>query len=564
MSTEKVSGYISSITFNTGEQVDIKPNDIVVFVGPNNVGKSQALKDIYALSDKKLKSIVVSDIRIAKSEGSLLSLLNSVSIGDDRGSTICYSLFGKAMWFNKSVSEGNFAGNPYYCDFRDLFVVNLDTAARLNICIPPKNIKRSEPKGHPIHFAAFDGKYRRLLSSNFKRAFGIDVTPNTQYGSIIPLCIGEPVNLDNGQYSDEQERLEKYADILASYKQVQDQGDGIKSFTGILLYLMLDYYKTYLIDEPESFLHPPQARIMGEIIGQTLSENKQAFISTHSEEIIKGLLEYCPERIKIIRITRQEDRNVFSILSNEKINEIWSDPLLKYSNIMSSLFHKVVVLCESDSDCKMYSIVDRYIKEVEGKYSEVLFIHCGGKHRMAKIASSLRVLNIDIRLILDMDILNEKNTFKSILDVYGIEWSSVEKDYNIIVSSLDTKRVKIGRDEARLKINNVLDNAKGEELTDEEMRRIRSAVKVNSKWDDLKSMGVCAIPNGDATTSFNRMNDRLLSNGIYIVLVGELEGFVRQVGGHGPEWVNRVIERYPDLSSDVYKDIRGFVSKMKL
>ena len=68
--------------------------------------------------------------------------------------------------------------------------------------------------------------------------------------------------------------------------------------TGILLYLMLDYYSIFLIDEPESFLHPPQANIMGRIIGETLSDNQQAFISTHSEEIIKGLLEVCPESEK--------------------------------------------------------------------------------------------------------------------------------------------------------------------------------------------------------------------------------------------------------------------------
>ena len=82
---------------------------------------------------------------------------------------------------------------------------------------------------------------------------------------------------------------------------------------------------------------------MGRIIGKTLRENQQAFISTHSEEIIKGLLDVCPERIKIVRITREEDVNEFSVLENEKFNEVWNDPLLKYSNIMTSLFHKNVI-----------------------------------------------------------------------------------------------------------------------------------------------------------------------------------------------------------------------------
>ena len=125
-------------------------------------------------------------------------------------------------------------------------------------------------------------KYRQWISANFKKAFGEELIPFTQNGNNIPLCIGKQVKFNDEEFSDEQTRQEAYEKVLETYKQVQDQGDGIKSFTGILLYLMLDYYSIFLIDEPESFLHPPQANIMGRIIGETLSDNQQAFISTHT------------------------------------------------------------------------------------------------------------------------------------------------------------------------------------------------------------------------------------------------------------------------------------------
>lgn len=563
MITEKTGGYISRLEFNTGESLDVKKNDIVVFVGPNNAGKSQSLKDIYTLSSRKLSTIVVSDIEITKSEESLLPLLQSISNRSDQGSYTNYSVLGHGISYWKESSDNSFLKDSYYGDFRDLFVANLDTAARLGICNPPNNINRNASKQHPIHYAAFDGKYRKWLSDNFKKAFGIEVTPNTQYGATIPLCIGAPVKL-NEQYEDEQQRLEAYATILDTYKQVQNQGDGIKSFTGILLYLMLDYYRTYLIDEPESFLHPPQARIMGQIIGQTLTNDQQAFISTHSEEIIKGLLEACPQRIKIVRITRKEDTNAFSILSNEKFDEVWNDPLLKYSNIMSSLFHKVVVLCESDSDCKMYSIVENFIKRTEGKYSEVLFIHCGGKHRMAKISTSMRALNIDIRLIPDIDILNDETIFKNIVEAYGIDWTSLQSDYNIIVSNLHSPKEKINRNDAKTTINRILDASENRELSNREIKEIRSVISTISKWDALKSSGISAIPAGDATVSFRKLEQILRANGIYIVPVGELEGFVKEVGGHGPDWVNKVLEKYPDLNAEVYAQVRQFISAMNL
>ena len=62
MSEEKAGGFISQIQFNNGQNLDLLENDIVVFVGPNNVGKSQALKDIYARSEKKVPTVVISNI----------------------------------------------------------------------------------------------------------------------------------------------------------------------------------------------------------------------------------------------------------------------------------------------------------------------------------------------------------------------------------------------------------------------------------------------------------------------------------------------------------------------
>lgn len=559
---EKAGGYISNLFFNNEQQLAVSEDDIVVFVGPNNAGKSQSLKDIYRLCKEKVPTVVVSDIETTKSNQSVSVALSELSQGTNNGSFILYNVLGHNMITNAYTDE-NFLNDKYFMEFRDMFVANLDTAARLTICQPPQNIQRSENNEHPIHFAAFDGKYRKWLSDCFKKAFDIELIPNTQFGSVIPLCIGESVKL-NGEYEDEQSRQEEYAKILDSYKQVQNQGDGIKSFVGILLYLMLDYYRIYLIDEPESFLHPPQARIMGQIIGQTLSNQQQAFISTHSEEIIKGLLDICPERIKIVRITRDADVNKFSILNNEKFNRVWNDPLLKYSNIMSSLFHESVVLCESDSDCKMYSIIESHIKQNQQKYSETMFIHCGGKHRMSKIITALRSLNINVKLIPDIDILNDECVFRGVVESFGVDFDTIQKDYNNIVSNLHSPKENVNRVSAKTIINQVLDASSNSNLSKKEITDIREAISTISKWDGLKRSGVTAIPAGNATKSYRKLDQLLKSVGIYIVPVGELECFVKEVGGHGPEWVNTVLETHPNLNDDIYKNITDFITSLEL
>ena len=110
---------------------------------------------------------------------------------------------------------------------------------------------------------------------------------------------------------------------------------------------------------------------------------------------------------------------------------------------MSSLFHKTVVLCESDSDCRFYSIVESHLKHKAGRYSETLFVHCGGKHRMAKIITALRALDVNIKLISDIDVLNDKEVFKGIIEAFRMDWSTIERDYITLVSNLHSPKEQI-------------------------------------------------------------------------------------------------------------------------
>ena len=252
------------------------------------------------------------------------------------------------------------------------------------------------------------------------------------------------------------------------------------------------------------------------------------------------------------------------MLDNDRFGDVWNDPLLKYSNIMSSLFHKSVVLCESDSDCKMYSIVESYLKQLSGKYSETLFIHCGGKHRMAKIALALRVLKIDVKLIPDIDVLNDEVVFKGIVEAFGIDWTTVQSDYNTIVGNLHSQKEKINRNDAKTSINRIIDGSQNQDLSQREIKDIRTVISTISKWETIKSAGISAIPAGDAASAFRRLNQTLQLNGIYIVPVGELECFIKDVGGHGPEWVNKVLETYPNLDNPVYANIREFIGILSL
>lgn len=556
--------YISSIEFNDNNSIsNIKHNDIVVFVGSNNVGKSQTLKDIYNVLGQK-EPIVIKDITAVKSNKSFELLVKKV--GTENGADV-YTVMGNNVftnnidWWLSTDCNNNES-------LRNLFVCDLNTETRLSICRPAPKINRNDPKVNPIQYVAFDPSIRKRLSNYFHEAFNKYIVPDVQYGNSFPLILLDSlIDLSARSFSDETERAEFYASELNKHPQIQDQGDGVKSFVGILLYLMLDFYRVYLIDEPEAFLHPPQAKVMGQMIGRLSNNEKQIFISTHSEHLIQGLIEAAPERVKIVHISRENNINHISILNKDDIQKVWTDPILKYSNVLEGLFYRNVVLCESDSDCRFYSIINDAIQREQQKYSETLFTYSGGKQRLSIIVRALLSLGVDIRVITDFDVLNNREIFKRICNACKIPWNKIESPYNIFYdgvqsqakSSMKTKMQVISFIE-RLSKRNEKDSF----FSDSELGMIKDELKMKSYWNILKTGGVYTLPAGEVRSAFDEINDIAQKHNLFIVPVGELECFIKQVGDHGPKWVNKVLEAYPDLSMPEYDGVKNFVRSLKL
>jgi hypothetical protein len=61
---------------------------------------------------------------------------------------------------------------------------------------------------------------------------------------------------------------------------------------------------------------------------------------------------------------------------------------MRFSSVLSGVFHKRVMICEADADCMFYNaILD--LPAVKGELEpDVLFIHAAGKHRMAILAAA--------------------------------------------------------------------------------------------------------------------------------------------------------------------------------
>jgi hypothetical protein len=251
-----------------------------------------------------------------------------------------------------------------------------------------------------------------------------------------------------------------------------------------------------------------------------------------------------------------------SELNSSDINDIWSDSLLRHSNVLNGLFHSEVIICESDSDCRFFSAVLSALHDDTDLISpDVLFIHCGGKHRIPTVIKALKRLNVSIKVISDFDVLNDINPIKEIYENLGGVWTDIESDWKIVKSKIEEKRPEFLTDDVKKEISEILQSVNDRIFPKPKISEIQKVLKKASAWSEAKTAGKAFIPSGSPTRSFNNLQIKLKEKGFLILEVGELEGFVRSVGNHGPKWVNEVLNK--DLKNDHELEIaRQFVKQL--
>jgi ABC-type transporter Mla maintaining outer membrane lipid asymmetry ATPase subunit MlaF len=553
--------WINKIIFNDDTTIQLEKNDVVVFVGPNNAGKSASLKEMAALLRAKAqKGKIIKDITIEKEgeETDLFTLLNkSATKTYDEHRNILYQGLGFTIWdFTVKNVFSNYANG--IGDLISLFTNILTTEQRLQAANPAQNIKlTTQAKNHPIHFLQEDDTLEQRFNDYFRQAFGTDLIVHRNAGNEVPLYVGEKPKIENGE-----DRVSSiYLRKLEKLDLLHEQGDGMRSFVGVLLNAFISNHSIIFIDEPEAFLHPPQARLLGKMLVKDLPSERQLFLATHSEDFLKGLLDANTNNLKIIRIQRDGSINRINSLISSDIKSVWNDSLLRHSNVLNGLFHSKVVICESDSDCRFFSaVLSSQFDNTSSIAPDILFIHCGGKHRIPTVIKALKKLNVTIKVVSDFDVLSETNPLKEIFEDLGGIWANIEDDWKIVKMGIEQKRPELLTVELKKDIENILNTTTEKIFPKEKINEIQKLLKKASAWSEAKEIGKSYIPSGNATQAFERIQANLKDKGFLILEVGELESFVKSVGNHGPKWVVEVLNK--DLNTDLELEVaRQFVKQ---
>jgi energy-coupling factor transporter ATP-binding protein EcfA2 len=560
--------HISELTVSDGTKVEIPKSGVTLFVGPNNAGKSQSLKDIQGIAKNdaqhyRPRTIVEQELVKAGDVNfrSWLELnLPSVTVdGIPR--------YHVRNWTQATADDIQAQWNqPRLNVLTDLFILLANGIERLSVghSEPAIDFTREAANG-PIQRAYSDPDLAKEIGRRCKQAFGLDIVVDRYAGSVIPLRIGEPPEFEHDSGSPTKSYLEK----LRRLPKLEDQGDGIRSYMGLILNILAGNHDIILIDEPEAFLHPPQARLLAQVLAERADEH-QVFLATHSTSIVQGALESSGSTT-IVRLTRNGEINHAAVLKEQDVKDLWSDPLLRYSNVLDGLFHDAVVLCESDSDCRYYQAV---LDATEGKDKpkgndelpkrdlQLLFTHCGGKARLSSVVDALRAVKVPVVVVADFDFLRDAEHVKRLVTSIGGNFEgSLQQDLSVLQAALKSDAKPLRRTPLKEAFIAALDSAPQEVLSARDVEHLRAIIRAETGWDKAKRSGTAAVPQGDAFAASERVLAALAVLGILVVPVGELEGFARTVSGHGPAWVSEVLEQ--GLHQSPSNEALDFVRKIK-
>lgn len=552
-----------------GKEIII-PKKINIIVGPNNSGKSRFLKELRDYISGETKNIKIIDQICCSFPENFLSFdkaynindkiikdkfgnnalrlysnkpnqnLSSLSSIEDSFKQSFNTFYGDSeTYFSRIIDSKNTA--DFFKTFGPLFYKYMGTEERLTICKEQKNYGMDTMSLNYLSSFKYKNELLSNLSSIVKKLFKEDIYLDSQtLGEYLVFRVGEDFN-----YVRKESNLsEENANKLFHENKLDDQGDGLKSFVSTFLSLNSEDTDILLLDEPEAFLHPPLARQLGEMIGESCNEETTIFISTHSVEILKGILSKNQD-VNVIRITRSnKNKNSFNILNSKTLETILYNPLLRVSRVLEGIFCEKVVLTEAEADELFYQeLIEKLFPN-----SGLFFVHGQNKQTLVSIAKLYQEIRVNYEIITDFDVLRVPNEFFKFLSLMSLN---------------DKQKQKI-KDYAEKLKKIIEDSVNTEALSEEEIKKEKK-----KKLDEVYHQQGIKFFEEEIQKKIKKCFSDFENNHLHILETGELETILEDYGVKYQEkkiWIVEAIEKISQLSrkeilpeSRLYKFIGAIV-----
>ncbi|MFD9241927.1 ATP-dependent endonuclease [Streptomyces sp. NPDC059556] len=559
---------LKSAHLASGSEIEFAEHGITVIVGSNNAGKSTFIREVvnrlyaemrYDHNTYKIVDSIQFRDRATKTELAAWFMTNcTYKNGSPSGFVRGATQQGLDLERVSRLWEGDTLGVDRLADLASFFVHYsnpFDRIGQVSGASPRPNF--TDPPHAAMHYIEDSEEAREEIKSYSRRIFGESLTVDYLSGQI-QFRVGEtavpapPIDDVNAEYRQD----------LASLPTLQEQGDGMRSLLGLLIPLATTPFPIVLADEPEAFLHPPQAVALGKILGEISQKRKvQIILATHDKNLLAGLMASSAP-VSVVRIDRRGPVVRAKQLNDEPLRELWKNPALKYSNALDGLFHRLVVIAEADPDCRFYAAaLESFLKggNVEFKLSadDVLFIPSGGLGDMPKLAKSLRDLSVPVIASPDMDAISNTGLMKRLVASLGGSWEdfrALDQKLRAPFSSPSSPRT-VGS--VLTAIQAALNGRELEKYTTEHRRFVEAHLHVDSVWREVKRYGVRAFP-GESRTAMDSFMSKASEIGLVLVHAGELESMSNVAVSKGPEWLPAALA----AGSHEAPDARGHVQNL--
>lgn len=569
---------IEQVTFNNGETFSAGRNTI--FVGPNNAGKSRILKEILALGcNDAINPVVLRDATIAgpKDCDELVASYPSVFSHGDKSfhkTAISPDLLKPGSQAYQGSAFQDEQGRKAYVtdrlqnsqqigDFAKTAFTYLPTESRLGL------LNESDLSGNPEVcnnllqqlYKLGSGKEKEvsgLIESHFDTEVRLDFTNAKSIRLKVADDFGDiPV--------DPRDAFEP----MKSKELLSEQGDGIRSFSSIVVALTTVDRSILLIDEPELFLHPPQAYQIGKFIGKQSSPGKQIFVSTHSSDFLRGYLSETAD-VDIIRITRSGGSNSFHHVDSALVSEIISSPLLSSAKVLEGLFYNFAIIVEADSDAKFFRSAIHRLNE----FADLHTVAADNKQTVSKIGAVYNKMGVRFSGVVDFDMLRDVADLTRAMEDLGVGIQGSDRVLelqNVIAKEVEDSPAEERLEEFRelvSQISDVVEGAGGDNIESDlnKLSRLSSrAAKVVKPWTRVKQYGVRGLSN-EAKQAFDEIDSILTCSGFFIYPLGELESSLVDFGipymTDKREWIIRALKAINSLEVNEDKEFWRFIRRI--
>mgnify|MGYP000885809280 CR=1 FL=1 len=552
---------ITRVSFSGGESVELLPASLTVLLGPNNSGKSTALRDIrqYFASAAATRNVISSVEHRQSGTGHefLDWMRSSFPLRHPPGSPPHFAT--RSHWTPETGIESQWESPDYARHLHPFLVNHLGTDDRLTLARYDSSINliNDQPVRY-IHVMQTKDAVEEAVRAYVRAAFGLDILINRGGGNQVGFHVGTEPNRTR-----EQDRVsEGYLEELTKLPRLDDAGDGLKSYVGTILAAFCGVHPVLMLDEPEAFLHPPQARRIATVLAATArAHGRQIIVATHSTDFVEGAVA-ADLPVTVCRITRDGDVNHARSVSPAELEQLWSRPLLRSSSAISGMFHEGVVLCEADSDCRLYEASIRRA-ESQGHTNravDLFFAHGGGKGALASLASAYSKIGVKTAVIADLDLLRNPTQMRQVVEAVGGDWASVQALATSAASALKDLGAEVTRDELKAQLDEASNMLVAGDLPAEQRRQLQVALADSAEWSKAKRSGL-ALLRGGARRDADGLIDRLSGMGVFLVPVGELEGWFPQGPADKPEWFAAALHELGS-APDTLPELTDFSSRI--